>query len=442
MADAKITELTEATAITSDDLIPIVDAPGGSATTKKITWNNLSKSTITNAVTVTIPDAANTSALVVTQNDTTNNPDAVTITNAGTGNALFIDQNAASGTGPSSYGSLLIDNTGSTGASINAYSRNNTPSRHVIFNVAPAYQTLMNTQQVINTSSTSITVDSTTDFPSSGTLRILNATSVTENGKIIFIHYTSTDATHFTGTAGVFYKAEDEITIVDNAIVYYMNTSTTYINTLIEDCSTQGGSVNLKLRGPNPDLEWHALGGYYNDGGEGQFEIDVPMGDNVVRTSTDVIRINGRNDANNSFEPIAIFARPGASGQGMVGIGFQNKTDPTTLSAHLHIKNDDADGDTAAASLVGEIIQGADSQTADLIQFKNDGGDTLASVEADGDISTTGVIKVDATQVVGPRVVDARADDAINTSSWDSTTAGVLDALRDAMITHGLISAS
>jgi hypothetical protein len=39
-------------------------------------------------------------------------------------------------------------------------------------------------------------------------------------------------------------------------------------------------------------------------------------------------------------------------------------------------------------------------------------------------------------------IVDARCDDAVNTSTWDSTTAGVLDALRDAMIAHGLIAAS
>ena len=54
----------------------------------------------------------------------------------------------------------------------------------------------------------------------------------------------------------------------------------------------------------------------------------------------------------------------------------------------------------------------------------------------------SGVYMVDGTQVVGNRVVDARCDDTINTSSWDSTTAGVLDSLRDAMITHGLVAAA
>ena len=49
-----------------------------------------------------------------------------------------------------------------------------------------------------------------------------------------------------------------------------------------------------------------------------------------------------------------------------------------------------------------------------------------------------GVYKVNGTQVVGARVIDARADDAIN--SGDATTDGVIDCLRDAMIAHGLLS--
>jgi hypothetical protein len=63
-----------------------------------------------------------------------------------------------------------------------------------------------------------------------------------------------------------------------------------------------------------------------------------------------------------------------------------------------------------------------------------------------GDLNLTvpvgGGIYMEATKVLGKRVVDARIDDTINTSSWDSTTAGVLDAIRDALITHGLIAAS
>lgn len=51
-----------------------------------------------------------------------------------------------------------------------------------------------------------------------------------------------------------------------------------------------------------------------------------------------------------------------------------------------------------------------------------------------------GELQVAGTKVVGARVVDARIDDAIN--SGDATTDGVIDAIRDALIAHGLIAAS
>jgi hypothetical protein len=66
---------------------------------------------------------------------------------------------------------------------------------------------------------------------------------------------------------------------------------------------------------------------------------------------------------------------------------------------------------------------------------------TPSPLSTDGtDVDNSGVYKVDAVQVVGPRVIDARCDDAIN--SGDATTDGVIDALRDAMIAHGLIAAA
>ena len=55
-------------------------------------------------------------------------------------------------------------------------------------------------------------------------------------------------------------------------------------------------------------------------------------------------------------------------------------------------------------------------------------------------VDSNGYIKIANNQVVGARVVDARCDDAIN--SGDATTDGVIDSLRDAMITHGLIAAA
>ena len=46
MADVKITALPAATAVTIDDLVPIVDDPSGTPATKKITVANLLGSTL------------------------------------------------------------------------------------------------------------------------------------------------------------------------------------------------------------------------------------------------------------------------------------------------------------------------------------------------------------------------------------------------------------
>ena len=67
-------------------------------------------------------------------------------------------------------------------------------------------------------------------------------------------------------------------------------------------------------------------------------------------------------------------------------------------------------------------------------------GVRVLSISNAGVVDTVGSYQVDSVQVVGNRVVDARCDDAINTG--DATSDGVIDALRDAMITHGLIAAS
>lgn len=56
-------------------------------------------------------------------------------------------------------------------------------------------------------------------------------------------------------------------------------------------------------------------------------------------------------------------------------------------------------------------------------------------------ISTGKGLKVNNKYVVKDQVVDARADDAV-TSTWGATEAGVLDAVRDCLIAHGLLSAS
>lgn len=61
-------------------------------------------------------------------------------------------------------------------------------------------------------------------------------------------------------------------------------------------------------------------------------------------------------------------------------------------------------------------------------------------IKLDGTVNITGNLEIDGVQVLTNRVIDARADDVAN--SGDATTDGVIDALRDAMITHGLIAAA
>ncbi len=62
------------------------------------------------------------------------------------------------------------------------------------------------------------------------------------------------------------------------------------------------------------------------------------------------------------------------------------------------------------------------------------------ALDVTGNINTTGVVKVDDVQVLSNRVIDARCADVAN--SGDATTDGLIDALRDAMIAHGLLASA
>ena len=73
-------------------------------------------------------------------------------------------------------------------------------------------------------------------------------------------------------------------------------------------------------------------------------------------------------------------------------------------------------------------------------------GHLATAVATWSDVTHTGIVlsgalSYGANQVVGARVVDARCD-AVVDSTYGAEEAGVLDALRDAMITHGLIAAA
>lgn len=61
------------------------------------------------------------------------------------------------------------------------------------------------------------------------------------------------------------------------------------------------------------------------------------------------------------------------------------------------------------------------------------------SISATGNIATNGVFTVDGVQVVGNRYSDSRAYNSVG-STWDANAQGLLDAVRDALISHGLLS--
>jgi len=67
-------------------------------------------------------------------------------------------------------------------------------------------------------------------------------------------------------------------------------------------------------------------------------------------------------------------------------------------------------------------------------------GSAAVTSAQDVDLASGKVYKVNATQVVGARVIDARIDDIPN--SGDTTTDGIIDAIQDALIAHGLAAAA
>jgi glycine cleavage system H lipoate-binding protein len=107
-------------------------------------------------------------------------------------------------------------------------------------------------------------------------------------------------------------------------------------------------------------------------------------------------------------------------------------------SGNVDAVDGDFTGDITAvnATLTGDIGAVNGTFTGDVGAVAGDFTGDITAVNAD----VSGVIKVDSVQVVGPRVIDERADDVAN--SGDATTDGLIDALRDAMIAHGLLAAS
>jgi hypothetical protein len=102
---------------------------------------------------------------------------------------------------------------------------------------------------------------------------------------------------------------------------------------------------------------------------------------------------------------------------------------------------------TSHASYTAYRITLQNQAGASSSMYFDDVSVALAGVLADSPLSTdgtdvdnSGVYKVDAVQVVGNRVVDARLADTPN--SGNATTDGLIDALRDLILSHGLGASS
>ncbi len=82
------------------------------------------------------------------------------------------------------------------------------------------------------------------------------------------------------------------------------------------------------------------------------------------------------------------------------GSGYYIQNGTTKQAANFNIQS-------AAASSVAGVLQGATSQTADLLQAKNASGTTLASIDAAGNINTTGQYKVNGSQIASSNLSDS-----------------------------------
>jgi len=167
------------------------------------------------------------------------------------------------------------------------------------------------------------------------------------------------------------------------------------------------------------------------DGGA-TLTADLDMGGNIVQNANITVAANlyryGDADTGKLFAEDTFFFQAGNVKFLTIQEGFFDKL----------IVNDNGVDIDFIVKTVGQanalFVRGSDGKVGIRDNAPN------SVVDVTGDINTTEQYKVDDVQVVSNRVIDERCDDALN--SGDATTDGVIDALRDAMITHGLIAAA
>jgi hypothetical protein len=201
--------------------------------------------------------------------------------------------------------------------------------------------------------------------------------------------------------------------------------------------------------------QWNS---YYN------FPSGNPYGWNNFRIQSMELANNELYFKNKQDSYLALILMPGSTSEGTGNLAFANKagtwkwvlaksagesfylTDPNSKFRELHDVPASGNSATHICATGSGAVRFNDiaSNNSGIggAEFYSGGASPslVAAIDASGNTDVAGAYKVDGTQVVGNRVIDERCDDTVN--SGDATTDGVIDALRDAMIAHGLIAAS
>jgi hypothetical protein len=156
-----------------------------------------------------------------------------------------------------------------------------------------------------------------------------------------------------------------------------------------------------------------------------------------------------RTDAAQSFTGAQTFATVDINGGAIdgtpIGASSASSGSFTTLAASSTLS-------AASISTTGTLVGGSISTTGTLVGGSisttgtlSCGALTASSISTTGTISASNTINtgsgyyVNSTKVVGARVSDSRANNTVGTT-WDANAQGLLDAVRDALISHGLLS--
>jgi hypothetical protein len=376
----------------------------GQASVGYVSSTGMTTSTLSPSISVITPAGYNGITATLQQNNSTGTSRALDITQKAAGNGIRVTQTGSTGRTDSSSGALVAITTGvGNSFGLNVYTQNNNPGTLGQFNAAPQFSTTgTDVAQWLGTTTTQITTNYNGNYPSSGTILVQNGTSIGESNDSVFVTYASTTSVSggpysFNGVAGTLVNRTAGMSAIAGAQIAYINTTTTSQLVRSVDWSTNGGQPNFYIIAPNPDEEWVARGGYDNSKGQGKHEIDVPSGyGTAAPTSTDVLRINGRDDLDTTYQTGVIFAREGITGRGLVAIGGQNLTNPMNFNARLTVLNSNNYGDTNNGSLVVAQILGSatNTQTADLMDWGQGGNPPTvqAFIDATGNFKNLGSV--------------------------------------------------